>query len=188
MVRLLPAADRVAKPWKNGGGTTSDLLFFPPDAGMEDFGWRLSIADVAAAGPFSAFADVDRSLSVLEGDLELAVAGDAPVRLTPEAGAFSFAGDAPAHGRPVGGAVRDLNLMVRRGAWRGRVDRVTDFPAAIAAGDAAALVVLATGETTVDAGGAAYAMAPLDALLVERPEAILIAAVAAVHIIRIWPG
>ncbi|MGF7146993.1 hypothetical protein FHS96_000602 [Sphingomonas zeicaulis] len=187
MARLLAAADRAPKPWKNGGGTTSDLIVFPPDAGMEDFGWRLSIAEVAEAGPFSAFAHVDRSLSVLEGDLELAVAGDAPVRLTPEAGAFPFPGDAPAHGRPVGGMVRDLNLMLRRGMWRGRVDRVTDFPGTIEAEDAAALLVVATGAANVETGGVAHAMAALDALLFERPGALAIDANAAVHIVRIWP-
>lgn len=187
MVRLLSAAGRTPKPWKNGGGTTTDVVVFPPEAGIDDFGWRLSIAEVAEEGPFSTFPDIDRSLSVIEGDLELAVAGDAPVRLTPEAGAFPFAGDAPAHGRPVGGMVRDLNLMLRRGTWRGRVDRMTLFPAHVSAEDAAVLLVVATGDAKVEANGVAFPMTALDALLVEQPAALAIDADAAVHVVRIWP-
>lgn len=182
MVRLLPAADRSPKPWKNGGGTTSDLVVFPPGADMADFGWRLSIAEVAEAGPFSTFPDVDRSLSVIEGDLELAVGGDAPVRLTPATGAFPFPGDAPAHGRPVGGAVRDLNLMVRRGAWRGRVERLTEFPASLPAEDAAVLLVVATGDARVDAQD----MIALDAVLIDRPGVVTVIAASPVHVVRLW--
>lgn len=182
MARLLAAADRTPKTWKNGGGTTSDVVVFPPDAGMDTFGWRLSIADVAEAGPFSTFPDIDRSLSVLQGDLELAIAGGAPVRLTPEAGAFPFAGDIQAHGRPVAGVVRDLNLMVRRGAWRGRVDRLTEFPARVPAEDAAVLLIVTTGDAQVDAQD----MSALDAILIDNPGMVTILAAAPVHVVRLW--
>lgn len=188
MARLLPAADRLAKPWKNGGGTTSDLVVFPPGAGLDDFGWRLSIAEVAEAGPFSQFPGVDRLLSILEGDLELAVAGDAPVRLTREAGAFPFPGDAPAFGRPLGGPVRDLNLMVRRDGWRGRVDRLTMFPAIVSAEGATALLVVASGDARVEAHGEAWDMAAHDALILEPPAEVAIGAAAPIHIVRIWPA
>ncbi len=40
-------------PWKNGGGSTLELLQEPAADG--GFHWRLSIADVATPGPFSTF-------------------------------------------------------------------------------------------------------------------------------------
>lgn len=48
-------ADRVFRPWKNGGGETAEILAFPAGAGFDDFSWRISTAIVAASGPFSAF-------------------------------------------------------------------------------------------------------------------------------------
>ena len=31
-MRLLSARDRIARPWKNGGGVTRDVAIAPPDA------------------------------------------------------------------------------------------------------------------------------------------------------------
>ena len=35
---------------------------------MDSFGWRISVATIAQAGPFSAFAGVDRQITLLDGD------------------------------------------------------------------------------------------------------------------------
>ncbi|MBS0480988.1 MAG: HutD family protein [Proteobacteria bacterium] len=131
-MHLLPAAQRKAVPWKNGGGKTWEIAAFPPGAGMDDFGWRISTAEVAAAGPFSNFGQVDRILTVIEGRLELydVVQGQGVIL---EAGqSHAFAGDTPIEGRPLGGPVRDLNVMVRRGVWTAQVslDRPPHLPAA----------------------------------------------------------
>lgn len=120
---LLRAADRVAVPWKNGGGVTREVAAFPPGAGMEDFGWRVSIADVEAAGPFSRFDGIDRILTVLEGSLRLAFAGEADAIVLGPGDRRAFAGDAAVTGTPIGNNVRDLNIMVRRGLWSARIDR-----------------------------------------------------------------
>ena len=40
-------------PWRNGGGTTSEIVVEPGPGGR--FHFRLSIADVEASGPFSGF-------------------------------------------------------------------------------------------------------------------------------------
>ncbi|EGD04024.1 hypothetical protein B1M_13530, partial [Burkholderia sp. TJI49] len=52
---LTRAADLVASPWKNGGGVTREIAAFPPGAALDAFAWRVSVADVGAAGPFSRF-------------------------------------------------------------------------------------------------------------------------------------
>ena len=50
---LIRGADLVAAPWKNGGGVTREVAAFPSHARLNYFVWRVSIADVAQAGPFS---------------------------------------------------------------------------------------------------------------------------------------
>ena len=52
------------QPWRNGGGVTRELLAWP-DGG--DWRVRVSVADIDADGPFSAFPGVERWFAVLEG-------------------------------------------------------------------------------------------------------------------------
>ena len=52
-------------PWKNGGGVTVEIYTNPPSAA---FDWRVSIATVNAAGPFSTFAGYERHIMTLTGE------------------------------------------------------------------------------------------------------------------------
>ncbi|NEB79811.1 HutD family protein [Streptomyces sp. SID14478] len=115
-VRLLPAADRAAVAWKNGGGVTREIAGFPQGAGMDTFQWRVSLAEVAADGPFSAFPGVERTLTMAEGDgMELTVAGVPHLVDTPYVPG-DFAGDVPTDCRLLGGPVVNFNVMWRRDA------------------------------------------------------------------------
>ena len=60
-------------PWKNGAGSTTELVIEPPGATLAGgFHWRVSMATVAESGPFSSFPGYDRTLLLLEGQgLEL---------------------------------------------------------------------------------------------------------------------
>ncbi|MEX3963664.1 HutD family protein [Paraburkholderia sp. EG286B] len=141
-VALLRGADLVASPWKNGGGVTREIAAAQAGAmvegpacasgagaGLDTFAWRVSIADVAQAGPFSRFEGVDRTLVLLEGAgmvLEEAGAGATTRTLTQPLEIASFAGETPIDARLVAGPTRDFNLMVRRTCahgdltvWRG---------------------------------------------------------------------
>ncbi|MEN8653332.1 HutD family protein [Streptomyces sp. 21So2-11] len=113
-LRVLKAADLAAVPWKNGGGVTREIAAWPESAGIDDFAWRVSLADVAVDGPFSAFPGVDRTLTVVEGaGMELTVGGRqhlVDVRDTPH----RFPGDVPTEGRLLDGPVVNLNVMHRR--------------------------------------------------------------------------
>lgn len=130
-MRILRAADRTPMPWKNGGGVTREVAIWPSAAALDAFDWRISIADVAQGGPFSTFPGVDRVLTVIGGSgLELTVEGQAAVTLDAAAGPFAFPGDAACAATLHQGPIRDLNLMVRRGAYVTRVRRVDD-PAVI---------------------------------------------------------
>jgi environmental stress-induced protein Ves len=63
---VLQASDRRPARWRNGGGTTQEVLsrqtWFGPG-----FDWRISLAEVRAGGRFSAFPDVDRVLVLVAG-------------------------------------------------------------------------------------------------------------------------
>ncbi|KRA57281.1 hypothetical protein ASD89_06235 [Caulobacter sp. Root656] len=138
-MRILRAADRVATPWRNGGGVTREVAAWPPDAGLDAFDWRISLADVAADGPFSAFPGVDRVLTVIVGDgLVLEIDGR-PVSLEPGE-PLAFPGEAVVEARLTAGPIRDLNVMVRRGVWTARVEPWRGNPVSIA--DGPTLVVL----------------------------------------------
>jgi environmental stress-induced protein Ves len=118
---LLRAADRKAAPWKNGGGITREILVMPPDAGLSDFDWRVSIAEVSSNGPFSLFPDIDRTLTILSGDgISLTIDG-AEVALTTRSAPYEFPGDLPASADLLGSTVTDLNVMSRRCRFTHRV-------------------------------------------------------------------
>ncbi|MFI6872121.1 HutD family protein [Streptomyces sp. NPDC050400] len=116
VVRLLPAAARTAVPWKNGGGVTREIAGAPEGAGTADFRWRVSLAEVAGDGPFSAFPGVDRTLTMVEGDgMELTVAGRPRLIESPYE-PRDFAGDVATDCRLLGGPVVNFNVMWRRDA------------------------------------------------------------------------
>ena len=122
MIRLLsPLAYRVM-PWKNGGGTTTEIAVHPEGAGWDDFLWRVGIADIAQSGPFSSFAGIDRSIVLLDcppdSGMSLTVDGTSVEMVQHEF--IDFAGESVTQGTLRGQAVRDFNVMSRRGAMKHR--------------------------------------------------------------------
>lgn len=113
-VRHLRAADHRVMPWKNGLGTTTEIAVDPPGAGLDAFTWRVSIADLAASGPFSTFPGYDRILVQIEGEpMTLAHEGSGEHRLAPLV-PHRFAGEIATYGTLGAGPARDFNVMVRR--------------------------------------------------------------------------
>lgn len=113
------------RPWKNGGGETRELAVAPPGAGLDDFDWRISCAQVASGGPFSAFPGVDRSLAVLDGaGLRLDFAGGEAHALTADCAPLAFAGERAVEATLPAGPVGDFNLMTRRARWGHQLQRL----------------------------------------------------------------
>ncbi|SAK67930.1 hypothetical protein AWB75_03296 [Caballeronia catudaia] len=121
-VTLIRGADLVASPWKNGGGVTREVAAFPEGASMDAFAWRVSVADVAQAGPFSRFPGVDRTLVLLDGAGMILDESAQTHALMQPLDIARFAGESAIDARLVDGATRDFNLMVRRDAARGALD------------------------------------------------------------------
>lgn len=109
-------ADLPPMPWKNGGGSTREVVCQPPGAGMDRFDWRVSIASITQSGPFSVFPGIDRSIALLEGDgVQLRAPGHFDHRLDTPAQPFAFAGDLAVDCTLLGDASTDFNVMTRRG-------------------------------------------------------------------------
>lgn len=152
--------------WKNGGGVTREIACVPAGAGLDDFEWRVSIARIAQAGPFSAFAGIDRVITLLAGPGVRLRSGDGRIdhRLDRPLAPFAFPGECPIDAQLLGGPCDDLNVMVRRGRHRAAVQV---FRAADTVPPAAAGVLLVTqgrwsaragaGEAiTIEAGGGVW--------------------------------
>jgi len=118
-MRRLRSADYVRTRWKNDGGWTTEIARDPAssdDPGLEEFRWRVSIAEIERDGAFSAFPGVDRDLLLLSGNgIELDIGDAEPVRLDQRFQRVRFAGEDAVHCRLLAGPTRDFNVMVRRG-------------------------------------------------------------------------
>jgi environmental stress-induced protein Ves len=126
---VLPASGRPVVPWRNGAGTTTVVAEGWPDGadgadsvdGADGAGpasepvWRISIATIERAAPFSAFAGVDRLLMPLSpAGLDLVIDGR---RVRGEAfDVLPFAGESAVEAVDVTTRGLDLNLMTVRGA------------------------------------------------------------------------
>ena len=114
-MRLVQLADLPEVPWRNGGGITREVAAWRDPEVHPDFRWRVSMATVNAAGPFSRFEDIDRSIAVLDGDGLVLRVGEAEHVLTPSTEPFAFPGEAAVTADGLGASTMDLNTMTRRG-------------------------------------------------------------------------
>jgi environmental stress-induced protein Ves len=122
-MRIVRAADYRRMPWKNGGGSTTEVAIAPAHATLDNFDWRVSLAHVATPGPFSRFPGIDRTLAVIEGQgIHLTVAG-ATVTLDRGAPPYFFPGDIEVSAALIDGPIDDLNVMSRRGRYDHRMTR-----------------------------------------------------------------
>ncbi|WP_448207479.1 HutD/Ves family protein [Azospirillum sp. sgz302134] len=148
-ITLLDPADYRRMPWKNGGGTTTEIAQAPLPGDAGRFLWRVSIADVAGAGPFSAFSGYERLIAVVEGaGMRLTVDG-VPLTLHHRAPAFRFSGDAVVECALLNGPVRDFNLIVDREHADGQLDLVPAGDSAAVPGTGTALVHALDGSVTL---------------------------------------
>jgi len=113
MTMLIPYASLSPSPWKNGGGSTTQIAVFPPDAGFEDFDWRVSLATILEDGAFSAFPGVERTLALVDGHgMTLEVDGE-PSLLSKADPVAVFDGESHVVAKPIRGPSTDFNVMTR---------------------------------------------------------------------------
>ena len=117
-MRIIRASSCRVMPWKNGGGSTTEIAVFPADASLDTFEWRISTAHVGTDGPFSSFPGIDRTLAVLTGEGIALASDEGSVMLERASAPHSFPGEQAITGRLIGGPIDDLNVMTRRGIWQ----------------------------------------------------------------------
>jgi uncharacterized protein len=109
-------SDITATRWKNGLGTTRELMRVEASDG-DGFALRVSVANVECDAVFSLYPGVDRTLAVLRGNgLHLIDAGTGvtwKTLQTPQE-SLSFAGERALEGRLIDGPILDFNVMTRR--------------------------------------------------------------------------
>lgn len=102
-------------PWKNGAGTTQEVVTHPPGAAFDEFDWRASVATIGSDAPFSAFPGVDRTITLAAG-LGVRLSGPEVDHTLDRVGAqFSFSGEVGLDSALLEGEVTVLNVMTRRG-------------------------------------------------------------------------
>jgi environmental stress-induced protein Ves len=121
LVRTLKTRDLPSMPWKDGGGTTTELAIHPPGSRFADgtFLWRVSAARVSSDCTFSSFPGYDRLLAIREGaGLRL---DDKPL---PPGEILAFAGENRSRCELFEGPVGDLGVIFRRNAVRAGMELI----------------------------------------------------------------
>jgi uncharacterized protein len=151
-VQRFSVAQLPATPWKNGGGVTREIACVPAGAGLDDFDWRVSIAQIGASGPFSVFAGVDRVITLLQGAGVRLHSHDGAIdhRLDQPLAPFAFPGDVAVDAELLAGECHDLNVMTRRDTCRAQV-RVLRAGDVLPAADGGVLLAVRGGwQATTD--------------------------------------
>ena len=115
---LISPADFISMPWRNGAGTTTELVKrdLPEEYDGSGFAWRLSMAEVVDDGYFSNFEYYDRTLVLLNGNgVTLHHNKDQSDVLSKPLEFAQFRGESITYATLHDGAIKDFNIITRRG-------------------------------------------------------------------------
>lgn len=116
MIHNVQLAQVPPQPWRNGGGSTQELLAWPTAA---DWLLRISVARIENNGPFSAYPGVERWFAVVGGEGVVLRFAQRRALLSAGSDPLRFDGAAAPQCELLDGPTQDLNLMVRSEAGRG---------------------------------------------------------------------
>jgi uncharacterized protein len=182
--RILHSSDYQRMPWKNGGGTTTEIWKAASPAG--EMLWRLSIADVASDGPFSEFPGIDRWIMVISGNgMKLAIEGLGARHLDRPFEPLFFPGDAKTECRLIDGSTRDFNFMIARSFGKGAL-QVLPLTAGMSAplGEYTAAVHVFVGSVEIETNDI-QELAAGDTWIADQPCAVKVTGEALLAIISI---
>lgn len=130
-MRVIPATTFKRTVWRNGGGITHEIA---RDGNGDDFGWRISVAEVGSDGPFSLFPGYQRCLTVISGngmELQSAVGSIDAALHKP----VWFSGSEAINGRLINGPCLDFNVIFDPERFHARVE-ILSGPASSIDGEA----------------------------------------------------
>ncbi|WP_439574379.1 HutD/Ves family protein [Phreatobacter sp.] len=163
MIRLIDAAAFQAVPWKNGGGTATDIAVSLAADG--EVAWRVGTAAIRRDGPFSDYDGVTRTFTIVEGPgvhLDFAGEGtrtldrDQPTRFAGAPAPFCRLRDgqsATAFNLLTGDGLAAGDVAIHHG--RGAAEPVAAAPVVVLLALEADWTLTADGETVVVPEGAA---------------------------------
>ena len=114
--QFLTRQDYHTKSWKNGKGQTHDIFLYPEGTGHNNFSLRFALSPIVEEGVFSSFEGADRVITLIEGD-GLNLRFDEKTEELKPFQSLKFDTGLTPTGVPVGGPVRVVNVMARRGSW-----------------------------------------------------------------------
>ena len=183
--RVWRRADLRASPWRNGGGITYEIAVGPETGTMQDFDWRVSVAEIDAPGPFSTFTGVDRIIALIDGPaMDLTVDGARhDLALLDQ---LAFAGDSDTVCDIPRGRTRDLNVMTRRGSVDASLEFVEVRPGRQYRIEAPTVLLGISGRVDVQAP-TEVSLAPLDGLEFATAQLVLVAGDGVLAAVRVSP-
>lgn len=192
MTHIIQYASLHPTPWKNGGGSTTELCVMPPGAGFDQFEWRLSLATIAHSGPFSVFPGIDRTLTLVEGGgVVLDVGNERRVALSEREPVIAFPGETAVFATVEGAPTTDFNVMTRRAICNHQLERRTirDF-STLERRSPTTVVFLADGESlNLSSASERLSLVRYDAAVLDKDEVwTLEAGHATVFIVDIFPN
>ena len=122
-MRHLKPENYSVMPWKNGGGTTTELASSSDQNGaLDSFIWRISIANVASDGPFSKFEGYDRILTMITGNgMQLQFKEAEDINVSHPFVPHAFRGEMEIDGTLNDGPIDNFNLIFDREKANGQV-------------------------------------------------------------------
>jgi environmental stress-induced protein Ves len=165
-MQILRAANYKVMPWKNGMGATTEIAISPDDATVDDFDWRVSMAQVSIDGAFSSFPGIDRTLLVLEGEGVTLNVGDRTLHFDRQS-IHPFPGDQPTSATLTNGPIVDLNIMSRRGVVQHAVKRIKVLSPQVFSASKYTLLFIESGAITVRSDATTEILAERDTLLID---------------------
>ena len=113
MIEIIPPTQFKTVPWKNGQGETIEMLI-NPGGSLENFDWRLSMANVVEDGAFSNFSGYTRNLILIAGDgINLQHNDNKIDRLTRLLDISTFDGGDKTVGNLQSNEITDFNIITR---------------------------------------------------------------------------
>jgi environmental stress-induced protein Ves len=172
MTVLIQFAGLSAVPWKNGGGSTTEIAVAPPDAALDGFDWRISLATITEDGPFSYFDGVDRTLALIEGHgATLDIDEDSErVLLCADDPVVAFAGESAVIATLNRGPTTDFNVMTRRDRCHHQFGRrqLTGISRFAPRGDVSVLFLAEGDSISVSSDAERIGMVRFDAVLFDN--------------------
>jgi environmental stress-induced protein Ves len=172
IVTTINKAEFKRMPWANGGGETTQL-YSQLESDSDRILWRISMADVSTAGPFSHFDGYDRVLVLLKGHgLSLSFEDRGNCELRQRYDFAEFPGDINTFATVSDGPVQDFNVIADRSRFLPSVSIVHDGDSFSVLPTTKIVTVYSVDrDTVVEApGGEGNSLQLGDLLVIENPE------------------